>query len=383
MLQILHTKALCSMIILAGFGLAAPYHRARMHSNKTETCKPQANHNSTSLPSSGNPYNFTYDTHKLRFDKHCSAQQVNDILFGWAEAGYLAGAFSKWDPWDNHNYWDAVDLYMGTKSHQNTNGSDLSAIIANNVRRNFRLHQHQWPEKTLATVYCNWQEIGLNHCLLHGVVAYTYTPKGHSRGGTKNHKLVVCDLYHQLPSLSQVVNATRKDMSFADDICNMYPTKGHVLLHESFHLAKTVSIPPVGDAGLAGQMGVYGPPNVEVIAKTENTRSMCKIADAYSITAAAIFAMDTFGLTEAPTPRQVPCRSMIMGHPYRRLNLPTIEESEDEEESKDVQSPDDCILSEFFPGSSAMPEGSPKDYCVASATQLGDVFRPAEYLPFT
>ena len=167
------------------------------------------------------------------------------IALGWAEAGYLAEALTQWNPLSNQQWWAAVDLYMGNNSRFN-GGPELTSYlqrIRDNARREYDLHINNAPGHTYTYVYCDEDDLPWKNCNK-GPVAYTWDALGHF---WSNHLLVMCPYYFSssLPTLANALTQTRNDLSQATNMYNTYLTKGHAMLHESFHWENTVSQPKV------------------------------------------------------------------------------------------------------------------------------------------
>ena len=236
-----------------------------------------------------NAYNYLDDTYKLRFKGQCTKQMVHDILYGWAEAGVLANALAKWNPLNQDKYTAAVDHYLGSESRQSAPA--IQSVATNQVN----VHVNRWPSYDYVYVYCD-ERLRPDRPLCSppeadaGVVAYTTS---HSAGFRSTiHDLTICPLFYKLPTLADKAQMTRqKSLSGWKDIANTYGTRGDTMLHETFHWQPTIRNPRIVDKPSGFYKGIYGPWNVSYLAEWVNTPGILDVADAWSVTADAMFAV--------------------------------------------------------------------------------------------
>ena len=115
--------------------------------------------------------------------------------------------------------------------------------------------------------------------------------------------MVACPLYFndtETPTLAQALSSVRDGTTSDTNIESFTNNKGSVMLHESVHWNNTVGQPMIFDYVPPNRTTIYGAENVTKSAVYNNADGNSQVAEAYEIAGAAIFAMEIFGLSEAP-----------------------------------------------------------------------------------
>lgn len=267
--------------------------------------------------SSPNFHDYKKDTTKLYIQDSCSPEQMYNIARAWAEAGYLAHAFTKWDPLSSPPaYVDEVSMYLGRSSSWNGGGDSEGWVktISGINKNNYNLHSGGQPYWMSSLFYCNEDNVPEDKRLCEKANAYTSTQNGWF--STWHHTVLCPRWFDTLKYLADAIQPLRDNVAFRGDFskwqASWLDNKAKTLLHESYHWYPTTC--PTNKrifdyVPTDPKTKYYQPSKVAQLALEQNTKSSYYISQAWSYAIQNIFGVRTFRLDHAPAPPPVDVNS--------------------------------------------------------------------------